>query len=43
LLPFFGKMGLSEVTAGRVQEYRMHRAITRLAQSVKETASEPVG
>jgi integrase len=25
LVPFFGHMGLSEVTAGKVQEYRMHR------------------
>ena len=25
LIPFFGKMGLSEVTAGAVQEYRIHR------------------
>jgi len=25
LVPFFGNMGLSQVTAGKVQEYRMHR------------------
>jgi len=25
LLPFFGSYGLSHVTAGKVQEYRMHR------------------
>ena len=25
LIPFFGKMGLSEVTAGAVQDYRIHR------------------
>ncbi len=25
LIPFFGKMGLSEITAGVVQEYRIHR------------------
>ena len=25
LLPFFGHMGLSEITAGQVQEYRIHR------------------
>ncbi|MFM9850256.1 MAG: tyrosine-type recombinase/integrase [Hyphomicrobiaceae bacterium] len=25
LTPFFGKLGLSEVTAGKLQEYRMHR------------------
>jgi len=28
LVPFFGEMGLSEVTAGKVQEYRMHRIAT---------------
>jgi integrase len=25
LVPFFGQMGLSEITAGKVQEYRIHR------------------
>lgn len=25
LLPFFGELGLSEVTAGKVQDYRIHR------------------
>jgi integrase len=25
LLPFFGKLALSEITAGKVQEYRVHR------------------
>jgi integrase len=25
LVPFFGPMGLSEITAGKVQEYRIHR------------------
>ncbi len=25
LIPFFGDMGLSEITAGKVQEYRIHR------------------
>ena len=28
LLPFFGEMGLSQVTPGRVQEYRVHRIAT---------------
>jgi integrase len=28
LLPFFGKCGLSEITPGKVQEYRMHRMTT---------------
>jgi integrase len=26
LVPFFGELGISEVTAGKVQEYRVHRA-----------------
>ncbi|MDB5584474.1 MAG: integrase [Bradyrhizobium sp.] len=30
LLPFFGELGLSEVTPGKVQEYRVHRMTTRL-------------
>ena len=25
VIPFFGEMGLSEITAGKVQEYRIHR------------------
>src|ERR1700694_3754029 len=28
LLPFFGDVGLSEISAGRVQEYRVHRVQT---------------
>jgi integrase len=28
LLPFFGELGVSQVTAGKVQEYRMHRITT---------------
>ncbi len=28
LIPFFGKMGLSEITAGTVQDYRVHRIST---------------
>jgi integrase len=31
LRPFFGECGLSEITPGKVQEYRMHRATTRPA------------
>jgi hypothetical protein len=25
LVPYFGKMALSETTAGKIQEYRLHR------------------
>jgi integrase len=28
LLPFFGELGVSEVTAGKLQEYRVHRMTT---------------
>lgn len=28
LVPFLGNLGLSQITAGKVQEYRMHRATT---------------
>lgn len=28
LLPFFGQLGVSQVTPGKVQEYRVHRATT---------------
>src|SRR5580658_10048593 len=28
LLPFFGELGVSEVTPGKVQDYRVHRATT---------------
>jgi hypothetical protein len=24
-VPFFGSLGLSEITAGKVQDYRIHR------------------
>jgi integrase len=30
LLPFFGPSGVSEITPGKVQEYRMHRMTSRL-------------
>jgi integrase len=38
LVPFFGKMGLSEITAGNVQEYRMHRLETTTAKRGKPPA-----
>jgi integrase len=34
ILPFFGKMALSEITPGKLQEYRVHR---------RETAMERIG
>ena len=38
LLPFFGHMGLSEITAGQVQEYRIHRHETSIAERGKSPA-----
>jgi len=29
LLPFFGELGLSEITSAKVREYRVHRALNR--------------
>ncbi|WP_031231652.1 integrase [Asticcacaulis sp. YBE204] len=43
LRPFFGKLGISEVTAGKVQEYRVHRAgqTGRKPKSPIPDANEP--
>lgn len=38
LLPFFGKMGLSEVTPGTVQDYRVHRIETARKAKAKPPA-----
>ena len=38
LLPFFGDMGLSEITPGQVQEYRIHRRETAVAERGKPPA-----
>jgi hypothetical protein len=35
LLPFFGELGVSEVTPGKVQEYRVHRATRPPVGSMK--------
>jgi len=32
LVPFFGELGLSEVTAGKIQEYRIHRQTNSVAR-----------
>ena len=37
LLPYFGDLGLSQVTAGKVQEYRVHRATKPPVGSMKPT------
>jgi len=38
LVPFFGPMGLSEITAGKVQEYRIHRLEEAMAKRGKPPA-----
>jgi integrase len=38
LVPFFGKFGLSQVTAGQVQEYRIYRKERALAERGKPAA-----
>jgi integrase len=38
LVPFFGKLGLSEVTPGKVQEYRIHRHQEAMAKRGKPPA-----
>jgi len=38
LVPFFGHMGLSEITAGTVQEYRIHRLEEAVAKRGKPPA-----
>lgn len=38
LIPFFGPMGLSKITAGKAQEYRMHRMTEREPGGPPETA-----
>ena len=37
LLPFFGERAVSEITAGLVQEYRAHRATSRMPASSSTT------
>ncbi|MFZ0247107.1 MAG: hypothetical protein WAL68_15630, partial [Candidatus Binatus sp.] len=38
LVPFFGPLGLSEITAGKVQEYRIHRLEETTAKRGKPPA-----
>jgi integrase len=38
LVPFFGAMGLSEITAGKVQDYRIHRHEEAMAKRGKPPA-----
>ncbi len=36
LLPFFGDLGVSQITPGKAQEYRIHRTTSRLHPKTKE-------
>lgn len=38
LVPFFGKMGISEVNAGKIQDYRLHRHEEAIAKHGKPPA-----
>jgi integrase len=42
LLPFFGDLGVSHVTPGKVQEYRVHRITSRLEPNPNSKANRPV-
>jgi integrase len=42
LVPFFGNMGLSEITAGKVQEYRIHRLEQSMAKRGKPPARNTI-
>jgi integrase len=41
LLPFFGKVGLSEVTPGKVQDYRVHRMTTPVGAKAPDFENAP--
>lgn len=42
LLPFFGDLGVSKVTPGTVQEYRVHRITSRLEPNPKSRSNRPL-
>ncbi len=42
LLPFFGDVGISEVTPGKVQEYRVHRMTSRLEPNPASRSNRPL-
>ncbi|PWR17944.1 site-specific integrase [Zavarzinia aquatilis] len=42
LLPFFGDLGLSEITAGKVQDYRVHRISTRMEPNPHSRSNRPL-
>ena len=42
LLPFFGDLGVSRVTPGKVQEYRVHRMTPRLQPNPESKSNRPL-
>lgn len=42
LLPFFGELGLSQVTPGKVQDYRVHRMTARLEPNPHSRSNRPL-
>jgi len=42
LEPFFGELGLSEITPGKVQEYRVHRNLTRMEPNPHSKSKNPL-
>ena len=42
LRPFFGKMALADITAGKVQEYRVHRINTRMQPNPNSKSNRPL-
>ena len=42
LLPFFGELGVSKVTAGKLQDYRIHRMTSRLEPNPHSRSNRPL-
>ncbi len=42
LLPFFGDLGVSEITPGKVQEYRVHRMCSRMEPNLHSKSNRPL-
>lgn len=42
LLPFFGELGISQVTPGKVQDYRIHRMTSRLEPNPASRSNRPL-
>ena len=42
LLPFFGELGVSQVTPGKVQDYRVHRMTSRLEPNPASRSNRPL-